>query len=274
MPYPMVVTIAHHEADGVGCLVRDRMIAALDRIGMERSGVHVRVPVRVRSAPLDKNGALLPLRREGTALDVLVFVGSSYMAESLAPWKALLSRWAAQDERILTVAFEVEAGAPRFDALAAVQHLNWSAWADLDDEARARRVAIEVVNGARRKLNGLGIGDQREAIFVSHAKRDGRRASERVVRHLADPDSGLHLDTFYDVKALDVGEDWERQLEDGAANGSLLALLSDSYETRPWCNAEILWAKRHRRPILVVDIGRRETGRTFPYGGALLSNSA
>lgn len=267
MSYPMVVTVAHHPMDEAGGLIRDRLIAALDRVGMERSGVHTRVPVRIRSEAFHPNGRLRPLRAEGTALDVLVFVRSSYMAEDSTPWETLLEGWVVDDANHLTVTLDVEPNTPRFAALSSVQRAEWLGWDGLDDDARARRIVISLINQARRKLSGLGIGGEREPIFVSHAKRDGRKAAERVVRHVADPDSGLQLATFYDVKALDVGADWERQLEHGATTGSLLALLSDAYDGRPWCNAELLWAKRNRRPILVVDIGRQKTGRTFPYGG-------
>ena len=43
-------------------------------------------------------------------------------------------------------------------------------------------------------------------------------------------------------------------------------IVSDIYDSRPWCVFELTQAKRHRRPIILVDIGGKRTSRTFPYG--------
>jgi hypothetical protein len=50
-------------------------------------------------------------------------------------------------------------------------------------------------------------------------------------------------------------------------SASAPALVTDSYDERPWCNQEILWAKENRRPLLLMDIGRSRVDRSFPYAG-------
>ncbi len=84
---------------------------------------------------------------------------------------------------------------------------------------------------------------------------------------MADPRNGLRLDAFYDASDLETGEDWAEGLQKVACEGSMLALATDAYDSRPWCNQEILWVKQSRRALLIVDIGRRRVDRSFPYAG-------
>ena len=45
--------------------------------------------------------------------------------------------------------------------------------------------------------------------------------------------------------------------------------MSDLYDTRPWCVFELTEAKRKRRPIVLADVSRVRTSRTYPYGANL-----
>ncbi len=239
---------------------------------MDRAGDNMRIPVRQRSEAIRADGALREIAPGATRLDVLVFLHSFETDELFAPWGALLE----QTKKTFT-----ESGraflpmiAHLHDALAPVetfgrqQAIYCHNWQGLDDLSLARRLAIHVVNAIRRQLSAKAVG-AREPIFISHAKADGREVAEQLVSHIASPENGLRLDTFYDALQLETGEDWREGLEQGVVGGSLLVLMTDSYEGRPWCNQELLWAKMHRRPILLVDLGRSRVGRTYPYIGNL-----
>jgi hypothetical protein len=269
MTSPVIITVVHHPADAVGASVLEAMVAHFDKIGMGRAGIHMRIPVRVRSEAL-RSDALLEIVPEARRLDVVVLLQSDFLEPDSNPWKRLIEQMqdssAAQPEKLFTQVVMMESGLQPSPSLAHLQALQWHQWTGLDVAARGRRLMIHLANSIRRRLPAKS-GSEREPIFISHAKADGRIAAERIIAYIQDPQNGLKLDTFYDALQLEAGEAWEEGLKEGVAKGSLLALVSDAYDTRPWCNQEMLWAKKHRRPILLVDIGRRRVGRSFPYAG-------
>ena len=270
MTHPVIVTIVHHPDDPVGAGIVAAMVGHFDCLGMSRAGVHMRIPVRVRSEALGPGDALRPIVPKAGRLDVVVPVLSAEMDEAAAPWMKLvddmIAAFAGAPERLFVQAVLLEPEVRMFPALAQWQALAWHTWSGLDGAARARRLMLHLVNSIRRRLSGKAAGD-REPIFISHAKADGKEAAERLIAHMQDPRNELKLDTFYDAMQLEAGEDWAQGLAKGAETASLLALVTDAYDTRPWCNQEILWAKEHRRPILMVDVGRKRVGRSFPYAG-------
>src|SRR5262249_18605007 len=148
----------------------------------------------------------------------------------------------------------MESNLAPFGCFGDAQTVAWHEWQGLDDSARTTRLLIHVVNSMRRKLLEMEAG-KREKIFLSHAKFDGKLAAERIQRHINDPANGLRLATFYDALELESGEEWKKGLREAASNASMLALVTEAYDSRPWCNQEILWAKEFRRPLLLVDIG-------------------
>ena len=263
MLHPVILTVVYHPGDPASKETFAAIRKHLDRLGMERAGIHMRIPVRQRSQPFDRSGALRPLMF-GAKLDAVVVLHSGPMGRAPEPWIELL-RPLARAPLVLMVPMS-DGLRPLVD-LPKIQTVRWTDWSEFDIEARGRRLLIHIVHAMRRRLAKRGKERQSEPIFISHAKRDGRDAAERVVKHINDPKNGLGLEGFYDALHLQSGEDWTVGLCKAAQAGSLLALVSDNYDDRPWCNQELLWAKQARRPILMVDIGRRRVGRCFPYAG-------
>jgi hypothetical protein len=68
---------------------------------------------------------------------------------------------------------------------------------------------------------------------------------------------------------LNPGEDFQARFENEIENATLIAIVSDVYDSRPWCVFELTVAKRHRRPIVLADVGGTRISRTFPYGANL-----
>jgi hypothetical protein len=104
---------------------------------------------------------------------------------------------------------------------------------------------------------------------VSHAKADGDETAWSIINHVNSKDQDVPLDTFYDAKELMPGEDYQQRFIDEIENGTLLAIVSDMYDSRPWCVFELTEAKRKRRPIVLADVSRLRTTRTYPYGANL-----
>ena len=92
-------------------------------------------------------------------------------------------------------------------------------------------------------------------VFISHTKRQGT-PEEPVAALVAAVRSVFgagRIANFYDAHELQPGEDWNRALRGGAATSALLALRTDLYATREWCQREMLTAKVHGMPVVVLD---------------------
>lgn len=108
-------------------------------------------------------------------------------------------------------------------------------------------------------------------VFISHTKHDDS-GSQRVARLIAQVrsriDGASRLGSFFDSNALQPGADWAAQLHEGASRMALLALRTDLYASREWCQREMLLAKRHGVPVVVLDAPLRGEDR----GSFLMDN--
>jgi hypothetical protein len=125
----------------------------------------------------------------------------------------------------------------------------------------ARRIVVEIC----RYLRGHERGTQLPVeIFLSHAKQD---ISEGGVFN----DVRLHLDAtqpvsgWIDSGRIQPGKDFAAAIEQGIRDTAVLALVIDHYSSRPWCRREVLYAKKHRWPFVVVNALTGVDIRAFPY---------
>lgn len=115
-------------------------------------------------------------------------------------------------------------------------------------------------------------GDQRGArmpvrLFLSHAKQDISETPpvfSEVVEHLKSTEP---VETWVDSAKIPGGSLFAEEIEDGVRDSALLALVTKNYSSREWCRREMLIAKRHQRPLVVVDASEGVEIRSFPYGG-------
>jgi hypothetical protein len=266
MQHPVVITVLFHPNDPASDRIARTLVKHFDKLGMQRAGVQMRIPVRVRSEPLQSDGSLRPIDSTAADLDVVVVLYGVDMEEERDPWRNLCRDAEQRRFPLLALLVAMDSGLKSFGTFSKVQDIRWYEWTGLDEAARAQRLIIHIVNAIRRRIFPKPAG-QREPIFISHAKHDGKVAAERIVRHMSDPTNGLRLDNFYDALELESGEEWREGLRQAATRASMLCLITDSYDERPWCNQEILWAKENRRPLLLMDIGRSRVDRSFPYAG-------
>lgn len=97
---------------------------------------------------------------------------------------------------------------------------------------------------------------KRVRVFVSHTKHYAPGGGDRV-QALVERTRSLiretRLDEFFDANALQAGTDWVEELIAHAAESALLALRSDLYATRGWCQREMATAKTAGVPVVVLD---------------------
>lgn len=99
-------------------------------------------------------------------------------------------------------------------------------------------------------------------IFLSHAKADdtGRLHAEEIKRII----DNTNMNRFFDTTEISPGFPFDSEIEKHIPNSTLLAIESDAYSSRYWCQREILTAKRLNRPIVVMNCLDDYEDRIFP----------
>lgn len=97
----------------------------------------------------------------------------------------------------------------------------------------------------------------RLTVFISHTRRHSPGEKPDVVEDLValvrSKISQTHLRAYFDETDLQPGSSWENELIHNASRNSLLAVRTDLYSSREWCQKEVLAAKRAGRPIVTLD---------------------
>lgn len=105
-------------------------------------------------------------------------------------------------------------------------------------------------------------------IFVSHSKRDadelGTNRARDLVQYLNEE---TKLDSFFDAKDILEGKCFDKQIEKGVEHALLMVLYTNTYSDREWCRRELIAAKDHDVPTVVVMMMNGVAKRVFPYIG-------
>ena len=159
-----------------------------------------------------------------------------------------------------------------------VHALRWCHWMGSEDERNQRllrELTSEFIRMLRHHLGEMQNPDAPDAlenylknvrVFLSHSKHDehGKPVAKAVREWLYDNSS---LSSFFDVRDIPAGLPFADVLDHSIRIGVLLAIYTDSYSSRPWCRHEVIEAKRHGAPMLVVDCLQTVDERALPYLG-------
>jgi hypothetical protein len=115
----------------------------------------------------------------------------------------------------------------------------------------------------RGRPGDLQLSPEPVRLFLSHAKLDGENEAEGLLNKI----KKTPLEAFFDKTHIASGYDFSREIRANIRHSALVVLQSDAYASRPWCRREVLEAKRHERPIVVVHRMCRGEERSFPYLG-------
>ncbi|MGJ8628773.1 MAG: hypothetical protein ACSHXB_17565 [Sulfitobacter sp.] len=109
--------------------------------------------------------------------------------------------------------------------------------------------------------------DARLTVFLSHTKRsnpsEGNDVDDLVglVRQFI---ASTRLNEFFDAHDLQAGHDWAEELIKNAGNSALLAVRTDLYASRAWCQREVTVAKTSGMPVVTLDaLGAGEERGSF-----------
>lgn len=167
--------------------------------------------------------------------------------EEGGPWGRYLERLRAgadgQSEQICIVPVRLQTAASEgalHDIFADIQAI-------AIDDALSREVAQAIAQFAQPDM-------QRLKVFLSHTKRGGPdHDPSALIRRIRELILGTKLDDFFDAHDLQPGSDWSAELVAEAATSALLAIRTDQYASREWCQKEIAVAKRAGMPAVILD---------------------
>ncbi|RNM04048.1 TIR domain-containing protein [Dickeya undicola] len=98
--------------------------------------------------------------------------------------------------------------------------------------------------------------------FLSHTK-DGKQG-ENIAKQLKLFLDQSRLSCFFDATDIAHGYEFSTEIENHIKKSSLIAIHSDPYSSRYWCQKELEYAKKHNRPIIAVDCLEEYEDRRFP----------
>lgn len=105
--------------------------------------------------------------------------------------------------------------------------------------------------------------DNALSIFLSHAK-DGKNGIilAKALKYFIDNSS---MKNFFDATDIASGYRFDDEIIGYIKKSTIIAIHSDIYSSRYWCQREILSAKKHDRPIIAVDTLEEYEDRRFPF---------
>lgn len=99
-------------------------------------------------------------------------------------------------------------------------------------------------------------------LFLSHAKQGdtGRIIAEEIKAFI----DKTNFSSFFDATEISPGYKFNEEIHKHIDNSTLIAIESDLYSSRYWCQREILYAKEKEIPIIVVNCLEAYEDRIFP----------
>jgi hypothetical protein len=272
MPDPLRVYVIHQDGSEEGAGLQGFLARAFDCIGMRRDELRFSVPVHSRCTPWNGSqaGPPRPIALESAVRNLIVVVWDAQFDHLRRTWEPYMAALAdAVAKRPQDLLIPVFIGAVQGANGAATQSMKLRSTRELDDPSAAARFLIRLLNAVlvRGDRDGGGEGPGGHPIFVSHAKRDGTAYAVRIIELIQRVNQGLGPRCFFDNDSLVPGDDYHQRFQSAIARGSLLAIVTSVYHSRPWCRWEVLTAKRHGRPVVAADLTNGRIERTFPYLG-------
>ncbi len=102
-------------------------------------------------------------------------------------------------------------------------------------------------------------------LFLSHAKKGdtGLNHAQEIKKFI----DNSNMSRFFDANEISPGFKFDKEIESHIKDSTMIAIVSDAYSSRYWCQREILTAKSENRPIIVANSLEEYEDRIFPSIG-------
>jgi len=282
LPPVLEIYVVWHPGDAVGREIADEVVAHFH--GTLFSGlVGGAVEVYVRSVgwantgdaprpiylPGDTPPAAVPLAQLTAVVPVLGLELASALEDPTNAWTAYLSRLVAAHaehaERVRLFPVRADSAATTGTKLAGViGNIQCIAIPSGNNEPRATLLCRDLAQGIAQLATP---SPDPLTVFISHTKHASKGEKDNVaalIEQVRSVVAQTRLREFFDAHDLQPGRDWDERLRQEAATGALLALRTDLYPSREWCQREVLTAKRAGMPLVILDaLGQGEERGSF-----------
>jgi len=155
--------------------------------------------------------------------------------------------------------FKTEGGMKKLNAIRAFEYKSANKWLHLKIEV-LHEIYRHGLNPWAAKLKKGS--DSAVKLFLSHAKTDSSGlALAKLLKSKIDDGRMKH---FFDATDIGIGNDFEDEITEHLKESTVIAICSDDYSSRYWCQREILAAKEYSCPIVGIDLFESGEDRRFP----------
>lgn len=124
--------------------------------------------------------------------------------------------------------------------------------------------------GLNENFDTLELGTESSVkLFLSHAKDNG--AGVRIASELKKFIDNTSLNKFFDTTDIAPGYKFNDEIKGHIEGSTLIAIHSDTYSNRYWCQKEIQYTKDLLRPMVAVDSVELYEDRKFPLSSNIPS---
>lgn len=99
-------------------------------------------------------------------------------------------------------------------------------------------------------------------LFLSHAKSGS--TGKNIAIKIKNVIENTNMVTFFDSADISSGFKFNEEIEKHIDESTLVAIETDLYASRYWCQREVLYAKEKNCPVVVVDCLEKYEDRMFP----------
>lgn len=216
-----------------------------------------------------ENPSQLPLHSpEQQAAKDIVFVFASVNTLGRESWKSYINQLSLSNTlRAVPIAIDRDGLGHGSDGI--LRNLNFLRSYEWLGDLREQRVVLAMAHEIYRygfvKIDKEDHGRCSSIkIFLSHAKAGdtGFLHAESIYKFI----DTTNMSRFFDATEISPGFKFDEEIIKHIKESTLVAIGSDAYSSRYWCQREILCAKQQQRPIIAVDCLQDFEDRVFPAG--------
>lgn len=279
--YPLNIYVVWHPDCESGKKIAEEIYSSFCRDYQNPLSRGIGIPVYFRYIKLEDNK---PLSIDTSGADknaiILLLDNEFFLDEDFKDYVTELSQSVNSDNRIFPISLFNKAHhiGCNLSNLQFVDALNFNGKKlDLteaeDFQKSIRKIKTELLHDCSRLLLFFQSGNEDKdedrigspvKLFLSHAKLDGEITTLKFKKFI---ESNLKLDVFFDTVDIANGYDFAKQFEREIKHSALVVFHTDEYSSREWCRREVLIAKKHKSPIVVVHNIKDGEKRAFPYLG-------
>lgn len=197
----------------------------------------------------------------------VVFVFTSINTLGYGAWKTYIEKIPFSNSlRVVPVAVDrdclIYGNHTRLEQLNCLRAYEWNGH-DLHVEQVTVAMAHEIYRHGFVEVNEADKGNVSSIkIFLSHAKADdmGCLLTDSIMGFI----DKTNMSRFFDATEISPGFNFDEEIIKHIQDSTLVAISSDVYSSRYWCQREILCAKHCNRPIIAVDCLDKYEDRIFP----------